>query len=137
MKKLIDNLKKENIYISVEEGNLKISYDDDIRADLLDQIKSNKEELIQYIALINNKQKPILKTTAEKVLISPTQTKLWLIDKMLGPGNLYNIPSIFKINGQIEFVDKIILPLKFYVVKLRFGSKPNFIYFAKNRELWM
>ncbi len=102
MKELFDILKKEKISLSVEEGNLKLSYEDDIRADLLNQIKSNKAELIQYLTSKNNKQKPILKTTDEDVLISPTQTKLWLIDKMLGPGNLYNIPSIYKIKGQIK-----------------------------------
>jgi hypothetical protein len=102
MKELITILRKEKIYLSVEEGNLKLSYDNDIRADLLDKIKSNKTELIQYVTSTNNKQQTILKTTDEDVLISPTQTKLWLIDKMLGPGNLYNIPSTYKINGQIK-----------------------------------
>ncbi len=105
MKELIDILKREKIYLSVEEGSLKLSYDDDIRADLLDQIKSNKAELIQYLTSMNNKQKSILKTTDEDILISPTQTKFWLIDKMLGPGNLYNIPAIYKIKGQIKSLE--------------------------------
>ena len=44
----------------------------------------------------------ILKLQQEKCLIAPNQTKLWAIDKILGPSNLYNIPSVYSVKGEID-----------------------------------
>ena len=94
MKELIDKLRNKKINLSLVDGKLKLSYDDEFENDLLEEIKLNKEALIGYLKNRESKQQPILKLQQEKCLIAPNQTKLWAIDKMLGPSNLYNIPSV-------------------------------------------
>ena len=102
MKELIDKLRNKKINLSLVDGKLKLSYDDEFENDLLEEIKLNKEALIGYLKKRESKLRPILKLQHEKCLIAPNQTKLWAIDKMLGPNNLYNIPSVYSVKGEID-----------------------------------
>ena len=49
MKGLIDRLRKNNIHISIMDGNLKLAFDNEPGSELLEEIKSNKQNLMRYL----------------------------------------------------------------------------------------
>jgi amino acid adenylation domain-containing protein len=99
MKGLIDRLRKNNIHISIMDGNLKLAFDNEPGSELLEEIKSNKQNLMRYLEQQALSTALIKRDNQEFSLIAPNQMKLWAIDKLLGKSKVYNIPSVYAING--------------------------------------
>ena len=83
MKDLIDRLRKSNIHISIMDGNLKLAFDNEPGQELLEEIKSNKQNLIAYLEQQTLSTTLINRDKQELSFIAPNQMKLWAIDKLL------------------------------------------------------
>ena len=105
MRELIDKLRKNNIHISLADGNLKLSFDNEPEMELLDEIKSQKQEIVAYLKQQELSKGLINKTERKDILIAPNQLKLWAVDKLLGKSNLYNIPSFYSISGTLSIAN--------------------------------
>jgi hypothetical protein len=102
MKELIDKLRRENIHLSLIDSNLKLSFDEEPELELLEEIKSQKKNLVAYMEQQTRITGVIEKVGQRDVLISPNQVKLWVIDKLSGKSNLYNIPAVYTITGSMS-----------------------------------
>ena len=102
MRELIDKLRKNNIHISLEDGNLKLSFDNEPELWLLNEIKSKKQKIVEYLEQQELSNGVINKVERKDILIAPNQLKLWAVDKLLGKSNLYNIPSVYSISGTLS-----------------------------------
>jgi hypothetical protein len=100
---LIQKLKKEKVYISLEDGKLKLSFDGEISDILLLEIKSNKELLINYLNSFNSPFNSI--KTIEKAFnhpLSSAQKRLWVLSKFDEIRNVYNVFHCLKIKGSLN-----------------------------------
>jgi amino acid adenylation domain-containing protein len=127
MKDLLKKINKSNIFIKIENKELKVfSKNKAINKDLLNEIRENKKSLIAF--LTSNDQSSfkydfytqIPKSTKKTSHpLSSAQKRLWVLSA-LGKGNLaYNISRVYFLNGQI---DKDILSKAFLSLLVRHES---------------
>ncbi|MDC8004726.1 amino acid adenylation domain-containing protein [Aureisphaera galaxeae] len=98
MLSLINKIAENNILLEVDEGNLKLLSDSaEISADLLEEIKVHKQEIMSYLLqadLISsrgqNKLTPC--TPAENYPLSSSQYRVWVLSQFEGGSEAYNMP---------------------------------------------
>ncbi|WP_420574978.1 amino acid adenylation domain-containing protein [Kordia sp.] len=111
MEHLIKSLRSKGIYISYVNDSLKINFDgDEIPADVLQELKQNKQKLIEYLKLIgkDNDYVAIPKAaSAEKYRLSSSQKRLWIVSQIKQASVAYNMP--FSVPLSKDFSDKDVL----------------------------
>ncbi|PTX61366.1 surfactin family lipopeptide synthetase A [Kordia periserrulae] len=111
MEHLIKSLRSKGIYISYVENSLKINFDgDEIPADVLQELKEHKQQLIDYLKLIgkDNDYVAIPKAaSAEKYPLSSSQKRLWIVSQIKQASVAYNMP--FSVPLSSDFSDKNVL----------------------------
>ena len=107
MKELIAKLRENKIHISLENENLKLKFDDqNIPSSILEEIKKNKDQIIQFLK--NNNQSNNLisfipKTKLqEDYVLSSTQYLIWLLSQIDKGGVSYNITELFRLKGNLN-----------------------------------
>ncbi|CAC9975507.1 non-ribosomal peptide synthetase [Flavobacterium panici] len=107
MEELFLKLKNLDVHLSVEDGNLKLSVPDDFEEnDLIDEIKKNKIELIDYIhesrtKNINSLEIP-KKKNAVSTKLTPPQARLYVLQGLAKDSNVYNIPFASELIGAVD-----------------------------------
>src|SRR5215212_1134461 len=101
MEEILTKIRLKNISINVDDGRLKLNIPKDVDAtDILEEVKSNKEELISYITNRRNvslRTKDINKTTGKPhYLLSSAQRRLYFLYEFNKDSVSYNIPQTFK-----------------------------------------
>src|SRR5690606_24115592 len=72
---------------------------------LLDNIKRNKLELIEYVEKSksrNNKLQTIPRSTGKFSKLTPSQLRLYLVQGLANTSNVYNIPFAYELNGKLD-----------------------------------
>jgi amino acid adenylation domain-containing protein len=100
---LITTLSRHNIKIQYANGKLKLLTNEVVPDDLLEQVRNNKEELIQ---ILNKDEQsntffPIAPTSAEYVL-SSSQRRLWVLSQFEDANKAYNMPFAYVLEGKLN-----------------------------------
>ncbi len=103
---LIEELRNYNIGIKEKDGQIILSgKKDQIPANLLDEIKTNKANLIEFIKSISS----LVENSDEKQInredyfdLTSQQLSIWIASNKPNTSRLYNQPSIFKIIGKLD-----------------------------------
>lgn len=92
----------EGVSFSLEEEGLCIDSDGDISDDLIDDIRSRKNNIVDWLKARKNDSKKLelekAKIPFEDRPLSYAQQRLWFLDQMDG-GSHYNVSSAFKVSG--------------------------------------
>ena len=96
IEELIALLRKKNIQVFLEEGNLRLVYDDNqLTDDLLLELKANKSELIDFLKSLED-QDDVLAIPkieeAEFYPLSSAQKRLWILSQFSEASVAYNMP---------------------------------------------
>ena len=102
----MSTLRKNNIRLKLVEGELSVKYPKGkVDKQLLEEIRDNKTELIDYLTLINQYDYlaiPLVNGQADHVL-SSAQRRLWILSQK-EEGNLaYNMPGLYLFEGSLDF----------------------------------
>lgn len=96
-KELIHKLVSAGVHLKVIEGNLKVNAPKGVLTkELLDEIKSNKEYLIN---LLSSKTTIPNAELSENYPVTPAQRRLWILSKFEGGNSAYNITNEFQFQG--------------------------------------
>ena len=107
MEELLSELRKSNVLIRLEDGNLKVKMPKGVDSKgLLMQIKSNKDELIEFIRereSLTNTFSPI--PVAEKqpyYPLSAAQNRMYFLYEFDKNSLAYNMPKALKLEGKVD-----------------------------------
>lgn len=110
MQHIILQCAQNGISITLEEGGIGLTGDKQkLTQELLDLIRSNKEELTQYIKSFNSATSGNTGATIKPIdrsgpmPLSPTQERLWLANNITGSSPEYNMPGACEISGPFYF----------------------------------
>ncbi|WP_264530518.1 non-ribosomal peptide synthetase [Flavobacterium sp. N502540] len=108
MRDLLANLRKNNIFISLENNNLKLKFGDSTPSKILiEEVKKYKQELIEYLR--NNSYKesdfhsiPKIEIHNEGYALSSSQYRLWILNELNTDNAAYNTIELFSLDGLID-----------------------------------
>ena len=91
----------KNVIINVVDGNLKIkASENDLTQEIINEIKSKKEEILQFFNGVNVLKKEIAQVgEQDHYSLSHAQRRLWIIDQLTDEKGLYNVPMIYSFNS--------------------------------------
>ncbi|WP_264530520.1 non-ribosomal peptide synthetase [Flavobacterium sp. N502540] len=109
MKLLLKKLKQVNIKINLlDNGNIDIQCPKGVMTEeLLNEIKSHKEELIEFLTLNKKNVKQVFIPKASEntdYVLSSSQRRLWLLSQLEGGNTAYNMPSVFHLEGNLDVI---------------------------------
>ena len=104
---ILTKLKQKQLKISLDEkGALKLrGNQDNIDKELVLELQQNKQELIALLKANSTELRPKISKTAYNpagMALSYAQQRLWFIDKMDVAGSQYNMPTVFRVNGDFD-----------------------------------
>ncbi len=105
VKLLLSSLKDLNIKLSLKDDNIEIlSYDKKIPSHLVQEIKSNKSDIIDYLSKVEKTTEIPLADKADSYPLSPSQKKLWILSQFKDTANVYNLTgyNLLETNLNIE-----------------------------------
>lgn len=107
MKTLLKKLNEFNIKIDLLDDNLDIQAPKGVMTqDILNEIKLNKKELIEFITLYKaKKDRPIFipkVSEQSSYALSSSQRRLWLLSQFEGGNLAYNMPNVFELEGKLS-----------------------------------
>ncbi len=108
MRQLLKEIREHNITISVDENNLKLKFgNSSIPELLLDEIRSNKQKLIDYLKENNSATNvetpiPLVDVSDDGYPLSSAQRRLWILSQFEEGLAAYNITNQVTLNGQYE-----------------------------------
>jgi len=110
MRELLDKLKDNNILLEPDNGQLRIfAAGPQISPDLLAEIKSKKEELLQF--LLNNQQQGSLQAAGAHIpvlgeqdgyILSSSQQRLWVLSQFQEGNVAYNMSGAYVFTGDLH-----------------------------------
>ncbi|GGX33165.1 MupA/Atu3671 family FMN-dependent luciferase-like monooxygenase [Aquimarina muelleri] len=129
-KQLIHKLISYNVNLKVVDGKLKINAPKGVLTkDLLEEIKSNKEYLINLLS----SQTKIPKTqTSDSYPVTPSQVRFWVLSKFEGGNEAYSISNELEFEGVFE---KEIFLSAFHTIIKRHESLRTYFKENENGEL--
>ncbi len=95
MEKLLVSLREEDIHISLKGNDLKIKFDgDNISKEILESIKANKTELVEYLRKHQKSTSSIalLEKSQSGYPLSPAQESMWVLCQLDDASVAYNMP---------------------------------------------
>ncbi|MDP1815336.1 MAG: LLM class flavin-dependent oxidoreductase, partial [Leadbetterella sp.] len=105
MKDFLSELIKKDIHINLIEGQLSVKFPKSgVHKPILEEIKSRKEAIIEYLATLKENTYTVIPTVAyaEHYPISDAQRRLWVLSQFEGVSVSYNIPSSIHLNQNIN-----------------------------------
>ncbi|WP_025742939.1 non-ribosomal peptide synthetase [Aquimarina pacifica] len=134
MDKLIEKLRKEDIFISLDQDNLKINFNgNQLSAEIVEELKANKNDLITYLKKLNAKSKykdiPLVHREDNKYTLSSSQKRLWILSQFEDASRSYNMPFQVTLKGKysIENFKKAIFSVveRHEILRTVFKTKEN------------
>ncbi|RFM33506.1 non-ribosomal peptide synthase/polyketide synthase [Chitinophaga silvisoli] len=106
MENLLRELKDNNIVISLKEKDLKIKFNGpQLPASILEKLKNNKVQLIEYLSRLNTEDpgQHILPANERAYYpLSSSQRRLWILSQFEDGNIAYNIPGTFVFEGALQ-----------------------------------
>ena len=100
---IIMRLNSKGISLSLNGNKLKVSADSKLLEEDLAIIRTNKPLIVQYIKRRTDLLTPILRTEEQSdYAVSSAQRRLWVLQKIEGVSNAYNIPYVLKLVGTLN-----------------------------------
>ncbi|WP_042475212.1 non-ribosomal peptide synthetase [Bacillus ndiopicus] len=100
---LLEKLKSNSMFLEIQHGQLKLKSKDKIPADILSEVRANKEALMELLQegtqrseIVNNEEATGL------IPVTSAQSRMCLMDSFGENQNLYNLGSVYKLHGKIE-----------------------------------
>ena len=114
---LINELEENNIGISLVDEELELSFDNqDVNSDLIQKVRENKQQLIEYISKYtnkNNENEIACVPEEESYPVSNAQKRLWILSQNKESSIAYNLANSEYLNGTYDkdIFNKAILSL--------------------------
>lgn len=106
MENLLLEIKKSGIRINVNGENLKLKTPKNFNNDsLLENIKKNKLELIDYVEKSKskkNKLQEIPQVSSKFSKLTPSQLRMFVAEEVTKGTNVYNIPFAYELKGELD-----------------------------------
>ena len=101
------SLFQQGITVQVDQGNLKISAPKGaLSSEIQDQLREKKAEIIVFLLeeqAVSNTNLPLRRVDRSKSIpVSYAQQALWLQYQLEGPSNTYNIPVVYRLEGELN-----------------------------------
>ncbi|PCC14221.1 MULTISPECIES: non-ribosomal peptide synthetase [unclassified Pseudoalteromonas] len=101
---------QQSVSLSVEEGNLQVLFDDMPTDELLQHLRSNKPQIIEFMQQQQTHQVQsgnhvplvVLDRKLGRFPVSHSQQRMWLLNNMQGTDNQNNVQAVLKINGPLQ-----------------------------------
>ncbi|MHA7059728.1 amino acid adenylation domain-containing protein [Aquimarina sp. M1] len=105
VKALLTELREKKIKIVLDGDNLEIaSYDTELSDNIIEEIKTNKESLIQYLYSLEGDESTLI-PVSEKLRnypLSASQRRLWILSQSENATTAYNMSSNIELNGTYD-----------------------------------
>jgi amino acid adenylation domain-containing protein len=106
MRELLKRLKHENIIISLHDNDLKLKFNGDkLPADLMQELKANKNAIIKYLESINEQGAaaviPVLEPR-ESYMASSSQLRVWTLCQFEEGNIAYKMRGIYMFTGALN-----------------------------------
>ncbi|MDI5888445.1 non-ribosomal peptide synthetase [Flavobacterium yafengii] len=105
MREFLSTLRKQNIHLQLEKGELSIKFPKGgINDDLLAELKLKKSSIIDYLTNLNaigNNNINVV-NLQDSYALSSAQKRLWVLSKFDGGNNAYNIPGCYVFKGSLD-----------------------------------
>ncbi|SEB35211.1 amino acid adenylation domain-containing protein [Tenacibaculum sp. MAR_2009_124] len=106
---ILKEAKQEGVKIGVKGDSLTVKTVSPISSELLQKIKENKPDIIEYIQNLRSKNKtsslkkitPYDRETITKVPLSFGQERLWFVDSLQG-SQAYHMPFVLRFDGELD-----------------------------------
>lgn len=107
MEKLLEKLRTEKVYISLEGENLKINFNGEKLPDgILEELKAKKEDLKNYlkntVAASKFDQIPVVEKEDNCYRLSSSQKRLWILSQHEDSSKSYNMPFHVELKGNYD-----------------------------------
>ncbi|WP_459209768.1 amino acid adenylation domain-containing protein [Aquimarina rhabdastrellae] len=110
LQKLLSEIRKNNVKINITEGNLNVLFLDknvnSVNKELLQTIKENKKELLEYLQSLQNINEQEFKIEKAEVLdsypLSFSQKRLWILSQYETEAITYNMPTSITLEGKYD-----------------------------------
>lgn len=103
---LINELEENNIGISLVDEELELSFDNqDVNSDLIQKVRENKQQLIEYISKYTNKNNVneiACVPEEENYPVSNAQKRLWILSQNKESSIAYNLANTEYLNGTYD-----------------------------------
>jgi amino acid adenylation domain-containing protein len=101
---IINLIKEKGVSLSIENGNISLKGNTkQLSKDLLDLLKSRKQEILDFFKHTSSFEKDIIKTDKkEKYPLSNAQKRIWILSQFEGGNKAYNIATSFYLKGKID-----------------------------------
>ncbi|WP_108802861.1 non-ribosomal peptide synthetase [Aquimarina sp. Aq107] len=103
---LIKKIRDNGLGIKLLEGNLElVFYKDDVDDSLIELVKDNKENIIEYLNSISvekNQMEIPMSLDMETYSITSSQFRFWILCQMQEINAAYNIPFVLKMEGDLD-----------------------------------
>ncbi len=106
-------LRKEGITLILKDDSLNVKANSEINSEIIAEIKSNKDLIIKHLKSFENddiseqlleKITPYNKEELDHIPLSFGQERLWFIDKLQGNSEEYHIPSIIRLDTELDIL---------------------------------
>ncbi|MBX3253274.1 MAG: amino acid adenylation domain-containing protein [Chitinophagaceae bacterium] len=110
MKKLLKEIRDNNILLELDNGKLKIFTEEpQLHDELLTKIKENKADLIEFLlkndqSFFNDsyKVKIPVSTIQSEYPLTPAQERIWVLSQQKEGSQAYNISGVYELQGKLE-----------------------------------
>ena len=108
MKKLLAELKANNVQISLDGKDLKIQFlQDELPSDLITRLRSRKSDIVEYLqhsskATADDQQIQPVALSSNGYPLSSAQKRLWILDRYEDGLAAYNISQQVSLNGKYD-----------------------------------
>ncbi|MCO7226824.1 non-ribosomal peptide synthetase, partial [Pleionea sp. CnH1-48] len=104
IKEILQACAEQSVHLEVVEGQLDVMFDDFPSEDLIEQLKANKQALIDFLEQQDSgpKASPITRLNKLSGPLSFTQNRLWFVDQLEAESHQYNMPLTLELKGNLN-----------------------------------
>src|SRR3954464_8203304 len=104
IRQLLTRLKNDGIDISVNNDKLDITFDGELNAVVLNEIKTHKAEIISFLKTLSGNLDTDIPLVKEQnaYSLSSSQRRLWILSQVDGGNYAYNEYGVYQFEGTLD-----------------------------------
>ncbi|NSL86198.1 amino acid adenylation domain-containing protein [Chitinophaga sp. Mgbs1] len=105
MKEFLAKLRKQNIHLSLDNGDISVKFlSENIDTDLIQEIRTKKQDLVSYLSSLNKSAFSGIMPVAVQAdyPASSAQKRLWTVSQLNEANAAYNVPLICNFDGDLD-----------------------------------